>query len=226
MSTTMISLPPIIDTTAITVGALSGALYASRRGLDPIGVFLVAVCTGVGGGAVRDVLLVAGPPVFLVGTNFLAYASVAALIGIAFGRVAARFQPVYDVLDTLLIGLWVTIGVQKTLILQLPWPTVIFIGVVTATGGGLLRDVLLRERPGIFLPGQYYALAAFAAAIAYAVLAALGQPQWVCVTVCLLTATALRVASARYGLVTTPPQDLHSLTALPRVVRRTSPPSG
>ena len=78
----VINLPGPIEAIACTTGALSGALHASRKHLDLMGVMVVAICTGVGGGAIRDILLDSGLPTFLVSPSLLLYALLAAAIGI------------------------------------------------------------------------------------------------------------------------------------------------
>ncbi|MSV73631.1 MAG: hypothetical protein F2881_09975, partial [Actinobacteria bacterium] len=113
---TVISLPGPIEAIACTTGALSGALHASRKRLDLTGVMVVAICTGVGGGAIRDVLLDSGLPSFLVSPTLLLYALLAAAIGTVFGTLVHQFQPMMEVIDALLIGVWVVIGVQKSLL--------------------------------------------------------------------------------------------------------------
>lgn len=60
-----IALPNSLDALAIGVGAISGALHARRRHMDVMGILVVAFCAALGGGVIRDILLVSGPPVFL-----------------------------------------------------------------------------------------------------------------------------------------------------------------
>ena len=157
LPTKVLTLTGPIEAVACTTGALSGALHASRRNLDVLGVIAVALCTGVGGGAILAVI------------------------------------------DTFLIGVWVVIGVQKSLLVGLAPTAALFVGVVACIGGGLLRDILCRERPEVLSPSTFDAAAAVAGASAYLILAQVGAPVWASTTATILVAAALRGASAYYG---------------------------
>lgn len=204
VETQFVSLPPTFDMAVIVMGGLSGAAHAARMRLDPIGVFTVALCTAVGGGAIRDTLLDRGPPVFLVGTNYLAYAVLAAVVGYLFAGLITRVQRAMDLVDVLLLGLWVVIGAQKALVLGLSGPAAVFLGLVTATGGGLLRDLLARRTPRVFTPGEFNALAAFVASVVFVGLALAGVPLEARIVVTIISASALRAASLRWHWQTQP----------------------
>jgi len=195
----VLSLPSTLEVVAVTTGAISGALHATHKKLDPMGVMVVAICTGVGGGAVRDVLLNAGIPVFLVSVWLLPNAILAAAVTTLFARPLQRFTPVMYAVDSLLIGVWVVIGLQKALVDGLNPYAAAFVGVVACVGGGLLRDVLCKDKPEVLRPGTFYAAAAAAGAGAYIALAALGAPSWASVTATIIVACGLRAASAYYG---------------------------
>ena len=199
LPTKVLTLTGPIEAVACTTGALSGALHASRRNLDVLGVIAVALCTGVGGGAIRDVMLNTGIPVFLVTSTLLLYALFAAALGALFASLVHRFTPILAVIDTFLIGVWVVIGVQKSLLVGLAPTAALFVGVVACIGGGLLRDILCRERPEVLSPSTFYAAAAVAGASAYLILAQVGAPVWASTTATILVAAALRGASAYYG---------------------------
>ena len=214
MSNAVLVLPPLFDTAAITAGALSGSLHASRRGLDVVGIFVVAICTGVGGGAVRDVVLQVGVPVFLVTPVWFGYALLGAVAGSFFAGLVRSWVPVLVLLDSLLIGVWVLIGAQKTLAFGLSPIAAVFLGLVTATGGGVLRDLLCREVPSVLQPGQYYALAALVSAVVYVSLRGLEVPAWWAEGATVVVATMLRWLSMHYDLRTPRPVDLS-----PRLLR-------
>jgi uncharacterized membrane protein YeiH len=135
----------------------------------------------------------------------LLYSLFAALIGTIFAKAVIQFEPVMAVVDTLVIGVWVVIGVQKSLLLGLAPVAVIFVGVVSCIGGGVLRDILCRDRPEAFAPGTLYAAAAFSGAVTYVVTAELGAPVWLSVTATLIIASALRVAALKFGWATPAP---------------------
>ncbi|MEI6375184.1 MAG: TRIC cation channel family protein [Actinomycetes bacterium] len=195
----LFNLPSFLEIVAVTTGALTGALHATHRKLDPMGVMVVAICTGVGGGAIRDVLLNSGIPTFLVSPTLLANAILAAAVATLFARPMRHFTPVMSIVDTLVIGVWVVIGVQKALLVGLNPTAAMFVGVVACSGGSLLRDLLCKTKPEVLQPGTFFAAAALAGAGAYIACALLGAPTWVSITATMVIATGLRAASAIFG---------------------------
>ena len=198
----VIALPGLFDAIAITVGGLSGALHATRRGFDVMGVIAVAFVTGLGGGAIRDLVLSDGTPAFLLHPAYLAYAAGGALVGFLFARRASRWQFGYDALDVLTLG---SLGAHRLPEGGAHRPAaigVVFVGVLASVGGGLLRDLLCGDVPSAFRPGQWYAFAAFLAAVTYTVLNQLSTPLYVDEIATLVVAAALRWASLRWDLRT------------------------
>lgn len=204
----VLALPYAIEMTAVAFGALSGSLHATRKGLDPVGVFTIAILCAVGGGVIRDVLLQGGVPVFLVSPAYLATAALASVVGVLFARIVKAALPVMNVVDTLLIGVWVVLGAEKALLVDLTFSAAAFLGVLTATGGGLVRDLLCHEVPAAVRPGEWYAAAAIAAALAFVVLVAAGAPLVVAQVVTVIGAAALRGGSVRFGWRTPTAYDL------------------
>ena len=154
-------LPLHVDLGATFLFALSGALAAARRGYDPVGLFVLALVTGVGGGLLRDGLfLQQGPPAFVQEPMYLLVVAAASVLGYFFAAALARIGAVLFTVDALGLGAYAVVGVQKSLALGLGVAAAILIGVVNAVGGGLLRDVLVREEPFLFKPGDFYALVA------------------------------------------------------------------
>lgn len=201
-------LPGFLDTAAITVGALTGAMHATRKGLAVVGVVIVAFCTGVGGGLIRDVLLQNGVPALFTHPFFQLYALIGALIALFFARIASRFTPAYEALDTLMIGAWVLLGCTKAEEVGLSPLPVIFIGTVAAVGGTLLRDVLCHEPPEIMRPGLFYTIAALAAASMFAGLQGLGVAYIICQIAAMVTAILVRVVSVHFDIKSPGPYDV------------------
>lgn len=197
-----LSIPGYLDTTAIIVGALTGAMHATRRGLDVMGVLFVAFATGVGGGLIRDVLLHVGEPAILVNPNLQIDACIGAVVGLFFAKGAARLTPVYEALDTFMIGAWVLLACYKAELVGLGGVSILFIGTVSAVGGAIIRDVLCHDPPQLLLPGYFYTLAAFAAALSYVSLTSLGTPIVVAQIVAMLAAITVRTVSLRFNIVT------------------------
>lgn len=197
-----LAIPGYLDTTAIIAGALTGAMHATRKGLDVMGVLFVAFATGVGGGLIRDVLLQNGEPALLTNPNFQLYACVGAVVGLFFAKGASKLNPVYDALDTFMIGIWAILGCYKAEVDGLSPIPVIFIGTVAAVGGAVVRDILCHEPPALLLPGYFYTVAAFAAAATYTLLLSVGTPVAICQVLGVAAAIVVRVASLRFHIVT------------------------
>ena len=203
----VIALPFVVEMTAVTFGALSGALHATRKGMDPVGVFTIAVLCSVGGGIIRDVLIQGQIPVFLLSPTYLSIAAFASVVGIVFARLVRAAIPVMAVVDTLLIGVWVLLGAERALVVGLTLPSAALLGVITAVGG-LVRDLLCHDVPAVIRPGQWYAAAAIVAALVFITLIRLGVPIDAAELTTIVVATLLRAGSMRYGWRTPTAYDL------------------
>ncbi|MHA3704402.1 trimeric intracellular cation channel family protein [Jatrophihabitans sp. YIM 134969] len=160
-----LTVPSWIDLSAIVVGALSGGLLAAREGFAVTGVLLLSLVSGLGGGLIRDVLLGVGTPVALTDPLYLPTVSVAALVAFFFAGWLARLNPLLVVLDALALGLFTVVGAEKADLYGFPGASVVFLGVVTAVGGGFIRDLILGQVPDIARPGTVNAFAALLGAI-------------------------------------------------------------
>ncbi len=195
----LFELPFAIEMTAVSVGALSGALHATRKGLDPVGVFTIAITTSVGGGIIRDVLIQGRVPLFLTIPTYLLIAAFAALVGVAFARLVRAAVPVMSVVDTLLIGVWVVLGAERALYADLPLAGAALLGVLTAAGGGILRDLLCKDVPAIIQPGEWYAAAAIIASLVFVTLVYAGVALEVAELATIAAAAGLRILSLWRG---------------------------
>ena len=147
-------------------GALAGALFAQKRGLDVIGVLALSLVSGLGGGMLRDVLL-ARVPLALQDSWYLWAVAIAALVGAFFAQVnRLRFGML--LIDAVSLALFSVIGAQGGLSAGLPIPAAILLGSITGVGGSVLRDMLVGEAPPRMLRrGPPYASAAFLGAAVY-----------------------------------------------------------
>ena len=164
----MLKVPLAIELGAVVFGALSGALHAVGRKADVVGTFSLAMSTGVGGGMLRDLLIGVSPPVALAHARYLPVVALAAVGAMLFAGALVRLKRSLAIVDALLLGFWTVMGTEQALGHHLPVVSAIFVGTVTAVGGGAVRDVLSGETPVVFLPGELYAIAAFVGAVAYA----------------------------------------------------------
>lgn len=169
----------MLEAAGVVVFALTGALVAARKRMDPFGFILLAAVTGVGGGTLRDLLLdrrvfwiEAPADVMLCATVALAAWAVAyARPGMLDGWGAARLLIWADAAG---LALFAVVGAQKGLAAGVPALSAIAFGAVTATFGGIIRDILAGDRPMLLWSRDFYVTAAAAGAAATVGLAQLG----------------------------------------------------
>lgn len=162
---TALELPLWFTLLAFFTFGATGALAGLRRGYDVVGVLFLALITAGGGGLIRDgLLLSSGPASILTDPRYLICVLVAAILTLLFHRHIDRLSRAIAVVDALGLGAFAVLGVQSTLDAGLGVPAAVLGGTMTAVGGGLLRDILVREEPLLFKPGQFYALVAIGGA--------------------------------------------------------------
>jgi uncharacterized membrane protein YeiH len=143
--------------------AISGAVAAKDRGLDWFGIIAVAFIVACGGGVLRDLCIGAVPPAGLTDWRYLSVAVVAAVLTIAAGTLVTRLAHPVIFFDSLGLGLFAVTGAQKSILYGHNAEVAVLLGVVTAVGGGVTRDVLLNRVP-VILQREIYASAALVGA--------------------------------------------------------------
>lgn len=181
----------VLDLLGVAVFAASGALAAVHAKLDVFGVVVLAAVTAIGGGVVRDVLLGIVPPTSLRQWIYLAVPAVVALLVFRWHPAVAWLRRAVQLADALGLALFVTTGTSVALATGAPAVTSALVGVITGIGGGVLRDVLLREIPTV-LRREVYAVAA----VLGAVVVVLGD-RWGLPPVPVALAAAALVAAVR-----------------------------
>ena len=144
--------------------AISGAAAARDRGLDWFGVIAIAFTVACGGGVLRDLCIGAVPPAGLADWRYLVVALAAALMTMAANSLVVRLAHPVILFDSLGLGLFAVTGAQKAVILGHNAEVAVLVGVVTAVGGGVMRDVLLNRVP-VILQREIYASAALVGAV-------------------------------------------------------------
>lgn len=192
-------IPLAADLIAVGTGSLQGALFAAGfKRIDLLGVAFIGIVTGVGGGFLRDIFLGVTPVAFS-SNLYLSVTVVAALVGMLLPRLLRRLDPAITLLDALSIGMFGAIGTTKALALGMPVVPALFIGVVSAVGGGALRDLLLNLPIAVMHVGSLYAVAALAGVSVLTVLISLGVPVFIAGIVCTVVTTIVRLLSVRFG---------------------------
>jgi uncharacterized membrane protein YeiH len=187
----------LFDYAAVAVFGATGALAAARRGHDVITFIFFAAMTGVGGGTLRDLLIDA--PVFWINRpGYLVTCIVAALVVWFVGRATWRMTALLW-LDAVGMAAYAIVGAAKALALGVHPVSAVVMGVMTATFGGVLRDVVAGE-PSVLLQREIYVSAAILGAMVFVILAALGVDRILAGLIGFAAAFALRGAAIRWKL--------------------------
>jgi uncharacterized membrane protein YeiH len=161
----------VFDLLAVFLFATSGAQAAIQKKYDFIGILILAFFSGVGGGLIRDAIFIqAGPPKVVTDSNYLIVILAAFIISMIFHQKLSRMRRTMLFVDALGLGTYGVVGAHAALQAGLVPLAAILVGVFNATGAGIIRDVLIREEPVIFKPGQFYAGAAIVGTMVYVVL--------------------------------------------------------
>lgn len=150
-------LPVWIDYAAVFVFGITGTVTARLKGYDFVGAFVLAGITAMGGALLRDGLCIQTDisPLFS-DSGYIISLTAAWLFGMYFGEYFMRFDNFIILCDAAGLGLYAVFGTNKALAYELGVPVAIGIGMINAVGGGLLRDVVARDEPMVFKPGQFY----------------------------------------------------------------------
>jgi uncharacterized membrane protein YeiH len=143
----MFHLLDIIGTIAF---AMSGALTAISKKLDPFGVFIIAFVTAVGGGTLRDVMIGRTPVGWMLDLEYVYVIALAFILSILFRRKFDKLRTSLFLFDTIGLGVFTLIGLEKGINIGLHPVICIALGTMTACFGGVIRDILCNEIPVIF----------------------------------------------------------------------------
>jgi uncharacterized membrane protein YeiH len=190
------------------VFGLSGGLAAVRAKLDLFGVVVLAAVVGLAGGIIRD-LLIGTPPATFRDWRYLAATAAAGLVCFFARPALERIQRSVLVFDAFGLGLFCVTGATKALDFRLGPVQAILLGAITGIGGGMLRDVLLRDVPTV-LRHELYAIPALLGAAILVVAQKAGADSAVFPVLAVVVCVAVRLAGLRYGVdVPTAPRRRH-----------------
>lgn len=167
----------LVDITGVVANALLGGAVARAHRFDLVGFIIIGMCSGLGGGVMRDLLLGVGYPVALTHSAYLPaviIASFAAYLLVLGGTWSRRLLMVADFLA---LGCWAATGTLKAYSMGLAWLPALLMGVLTATGGGIIRDVLVARVPAVFGGGPLYATVAVVGSVEMLVCAQQSRPE-------------------------------------------------
>ena len=198
---TVVQTPLWLDLLTVALAGVTGALLGVSLRFDIVGVTALAFLTGLGGGIIRDLLL-GQVPVAIRGNNYVIAAVAAAGVGFFFARWVRRFDWVLTWMDAASLGLFGVIGTSKALANGISAAPAILVGLVTAVGGGALRDVFTGQPPEIFRPGQLRALAVLGGVLVFVGLDRLEVSLGFSTGVAMIVTFGLRMAALKLGWTT------------------------
>lgn len=202
MDDAIFEIPLWAELLAVGVGALMGALFAARfkdYHLDLLGVAIIGVCTGLGGGVLRDLVL--SVPVATFQNNwYLIVAVGASMLGMLLERLFTKLNTVFTVVDALNLGLFAAIGATKGIALGVPAVPAALLGLLTAVGGSILRDVLMVSPVELLRVGPLYAAAVILGTTTLVTMTTLGSAILPAAIACVVVTFVARVFGFAFGL--------------------------
>jgi uncharacterized membrane protein YeiH len=182
----------LLDIGGTIVFALGGALLGTRKDFDVVGVAALAVASGLGGGVIRDLVLGAVPPAAIRDQTYLAASLLAGLAGFIGGRLFERGTLLLNVLDALGLSFFAVAGTLKSVDAGLGAVSAVLLGVLSAVGGGMTRDLLAGE-PVAILRSELYALAALTASVTLLLFLSIGLDSRTAVGAAMAAGVSLRL---------------------------------
>lgn len=185
----------LLDLAGTLVFAVTGAVKGVRRHLDIFGVTVLACCVGVGGGIIRDLIIGSHPVSALKNEQYILICLATGILTFATARYWMQIRNLIQIADAVGLGVFTFLGAQKAFETGLGCTGIILSGVMTAIGGGIIRDVLTGTIP-VVLKSDFYATASMIGAGLFCLLSP-RTPQLtilfpaVCGTVILLRLLAL-----------------------------------
>ncbi|RKW69414.1 trimeric intracellular cation channel family protein [Galactobacter caseinivorans] len=217
-----------VDLTGVIANAILGGVVARSLKLDAVGFVFLAIITALGGGLLRDTLLNVGQPVALTNPLYLVFALAGAAVAY-FVPIRGRWtQRILTVADALSLGCWAATGTAKALSAGLTWLPAMLIGLVTAVGGGMIRDLLVGRIPAVFGGNTLYATGALIGAAEMTIFWHVGLTTWG-MGASIVSVAVLTVLARRFGWrLPGPAQWLEdwSPRRLPTLLRRRGSPRG
>lgn len=153
------------DLLGVVLNGMIGGTIARQRNFDFVGFAFLALFSALGGGMIRDVLMQKGTAAAIADPTYL----LLAIAGAAFALLTHLKGKAWEYFrvhgDSIILGVWSVTGCVKALTFDMPLTSAVFMGVLTAVGGGMIRDVVMGEVPGIFGGGPLYAVPSLVASV-------------------------------------------------------------
>ena len=187
-----------IDIAGIAAFSISGAFAAMEKKLDVFGVFIIAFITALGGGTLRDMLIGDLPVSWMYNLNYGLIVLLSTVVAMLFTNAINNYHRVPLAFDSLGLGFFTVLGIQKGINLELHPAICITLGTITACFGGVIRDISLNNIPLIFQK-EIYATACIFGGIIYFLLLKAGLPKMPLEAICIAAIVMLRLVAVRYN---------------------------
>lgn len=195
ISTTFFLILEFLGTFAF---AISGIRQAAARNFDWFGGFICGIAVAIGGGTLRDLML-SVTPFWMTNAYYIVIAALAQVFVIVFSRYLKHLDNAWFVFDTIGLGLFTIVGIQKTLMCGHPYWVAISMGCITGSAGGVLRDILLNEAPIIFRK-EFYAMACILGGVLYWILELFNVNTELTSLLTFISICLMRYAAIRYDI--------------------------
>jgi uncharacterized membrane protein YeiH len=192
----LLNIFEIIGTIAF---AISGALIGIEKKLDLFGIVFLSITTAVGGGIFRDIVIGNIPPVAFIRPVYCTVSVISSFITFALYKKIIRLKNIIFIFDAIGLGVFTAIGSNAALAHNINHPfLVISMGLITGVGGGLLRDVFVKDIPYVFRK-EIYAVASLAGSLGF-YLTHLVSTDMMPLYVCFIITFVTRILSVRFNI--------------------------
>lgn len=154
-----------LDLMGVFINGILGGVVARTHRLDLIGFISLAIASALGGGMMRDMLLQVGTPAAIAHPEYLVWAVLGAMVAFVVNPSNRVYRWAIVPIDGLVLGAWSATGAIKTLSSGFGWQPALLLGVTTAVGGSVVRDISVGQIPGVFAGNRLYATPALLAAV-------------------------------------------------------------
>ena len=187
----------LFDLVGTVIFAITGGVRGVRLKLDFLGVIVFACTVGVGGGMIRDCLIGSVPVAALKNEYYLLLCIITGLVVFFSAPLIRRARNIIRICDAFGLGVFTAIGAAKGAAMGLSFIGIILSGVVTAVGGGVIRDVMSGRIPAI-LTSDFYATASLLGALLYLILVPLKLPFFWLFLLVMIFVTGIRLLAIHY----------------------------
>ncbi len=192
------NLMNFVDYAGTFAFAISGIRLASAKKFDWFGAYVIGFVTAIGGGTLRDLLLNV-TPFWMIQPSYLIITGIALITVITFGKHLIKLNNTFFIFDAIGLGLFVVVGIEKSLEVGFPFWVTIIMGMITGSVGGILRDILINEVPLIFRK-DIYALACVLGGFVYYICTKLHAPIELTQILSASSVIIMRLLAVKYHL--------------------------